>query len=522
MKIFLNLFAATIISISIHAQDFQIKKQETENTKTAMMKRPFGMELLGSDDNFVYYVFIPHHKVFGNSQGYTTAHYVSKVSKDLKTQLKKTIDFGKSENWGVQKIIYLNNNIYAIKRDDKIINAYKIDKSSLQVSKTPNKIMDYMHEGFYRKNYSFAISEDQSKLMIFYFIYGKEKSPERFGFRVFDANLELLWENNNFKPEFEEGNYSFENFTVNNEGEVSFIGKISPVDDKTKFRTDGNSSQTITYKIDNPNGKFQLYHLSEKGVKIKTLDLNLNKYTIRDLNYSVNHNILSIYGVYCTREKVSAIGTFIAQVNFENKSVDNINYKRFSKELISRDYNKKEMTFFNKHYNKTEWDGFHYKISKLRTRNNGSKYFISEKWIKGQYSDVNFSMTAYLYEDMYITSIDTNQEITTNFKISKRQYTRLYINRCSYAIMEGENGSYFIFNSSPVPTSKMLKEGATKILQLSRKGQTTVKIIEPKFESNSTVFLSPAFVQISNNEFIYGRISFEPKYNSYVKVTLVE
>ncbi len=519
MKKTFTLSLILIISITIHAQSFRVSKKESEVYKTAFIKRLTDINLLGQDENFVYYDFTPYHEVFGKSENLPTAHYIGKVGKDLRNYIKNPIDFGKKNNYSVKKIIYLNNQIYAIKIDKGEINAYKINKSDISLSGKHKLLMKNIVDGSVIGNYSFITSEDQSKLMIFYFIYNSNNIPKRFGVRVYDADLELMWVNEHIKPEFKNGIFNFENFSVQNNGDVYFIGAISQAGEKATFRKKGNINKYSIFKIDKPGEHFQIYHLYDEGEEIESIDLDLKDFYIRDMNYSINSGQLFIYGVYCTEEQVSALGTFIAKVNFDNETIDEIEFKKFNEDLISRDYNKKELEFFNKHYKNDEWDGFHYEVSKLKTRKDGSHYFVSEKWLRGYYN----SSTDYLYEDLYITSVEFDKGIKQNFKISKRQYAFLYNIICSYNIIEGEKGSYFVFNNFPHSTTPMLKNGITKIVLIDPDGNQTEKIIETNLKEGSRIYLSTTFVQLSPTEFMIGRQSYyERKFQSYERIKIEE
>jgi hypothetical protein len=522
MKSLLSLSLILIINITINAQSIHVSKKESEIFKSGMAKRNSGINLLGKDENFVYYDFIPHHEAFGRADGFTTAHYIAKVSTDLNTIIKNPIDYGKKNNYSVKKIVYLNNQLYAIKIDGDLINAHKINKNDISLSGKHIELMKTTVDGSKIGNLSFITSKDQSKLMIFYFIYNSNNVPKCFGIRVYDEDLELMWVNEHIKPKFKNGIFNFENFSVQNNGEVYFIGAISQSGKKATFRKRDNINKKTTFRIDNPGEHFQIYHLYDEGEEIESIELDLNLYYIRDMNYDIYSGKLWIYGVYCTEEQVSALGTFIAQVNIDNETINEIEFKKFSEELISRDYNKKEMAFFNKHYESDEWDGFHYKISKLKTRKDGSYYFVSEKWLRGIYGDNNVSMTDYLYEDLYITSVEFDKGIEQNFKISKRQYAALYNNICSYNIIEGEKGSYFIYNNFNHPTAPMQKNGITKIVLINSEGSQTEKIIEPEIENSSRIYHSTTFVQLSPMEFMIGRQSLQQKFQSYVKMKIEE
>jgi len=512
-----------IISITINAQSFQVSKKESDIYKTAFIKRLTEINLLGQDENYVYYDFTPYHEVFGKSEGLPTAHYIAKVSKDLRDHIKNPIDFGRKNNYSVKKIIYLNNQIYAIKIDKGEINAYKINKSDISLSGKHKLLMKNIVDGSIIGNLSFITSEDQTKLMVFYFIYNSNNVPKRFGIRVYDEDLELLWVNEQIKPEFKNGIFNFENFRVQNDGDVYFIGAISQSGEKATFRRGDHINKKTIFRIDNPGEHFQIYHLYDEGEEIESINLDLNIYYIRDMNYYINSSgKVWIYGVYCTEEQVSALGTFIAKVNFDNETIDEIEFKKFNEDLISRDYNKRELEFFNKHYENDEWDGFHYNISKLKTRKDGTHYFVSEKWLRGYYHDTNVAMTDYLYEDLYITSVEFDKGITQNFKISKRQYAALYKNICSYSIIESEKGSYFLFNNFTHPTTPMQKDGTTKIVLIDSEGNQTEKIIEPKIKNLDRIYMSTTFVQLSPTEFMIGRQSLQHKFQSYVKMKIEE
>ncbi len=522
MKLLLSLVLLLIINIGLQAQSIKYSVKETEEFRQkGLTKKSFSYNLLGEDDEAVYYDFLPYFRTFGYSQGYTNAHFICKVDKDLKTSKRLIVDFGKKENLNVQKLLYLNNKIYAINTDEEGLTICNISKTTGIPSKKKIVLIPNhkTRSTYFRKNYSFKISEDKKLLMVFYYIVNEKSVPQKFAVHVFDMDFDLLWKNKNIRPDFEGGYFSFRNFKISNDGEVYFLGSISH-GDKESFSEDG-ISHWITLDIDKVGKHLQLYHIYDDGDEMEHINLDFsNNYMIRDVNYTVNFKDITLYGVYCDEDMVSAQGVFTAKANFKTEVMESIHTKRFTRELITKGYDKNRLKFFNDRYPNEEWDAFHYDLGEIKTNIDGNRYFVAEQWIRGR--AVHSFMTCFLFKDLYIVPLNEGLEIGQLNKIVKTQYTPVFTDRCSYGSLEGERGTYFIFNNflgGPIP---MVKKANTQIVRLSPSGEQEINIIRSDFKNFTPVFLSTTFIEIAPLEFIFERASIEPRKYVFVKMKIEE
>jgi len=525
MKLLLSLALLLIINIGLQAQSIKYSTKQTEEFKQrGLTKRSFSYNLLGEDDKAVYYDFLPYFQTFGYSQGFTNAHYICRVDKkDLKTTNRLIVDFGKKENNRVLKLLYLNNQIYAINTDEEGLTIYNISKTTGIPSKKKTVLIpnSKTKSTYSRTNYSFKISEDKNLFMVFYYLVNEKSVPQKFAVYVFDMDFELLWKNRNIRPDFEGGYFSFSDFKISNNGEVYFLGNISPKD-KEPFYREGAHCSTI-FDIDKAGGHFQLYHIYDDGDEVEQIDLGFsNNYMIRDVNYTVNSKDISLYGVYCDKEMVSAQGVFTAKANFNTELMESIQTKKFSRELITKGYDKKSLKFFNDRYPNKEWDAFHYDLGEIKTHNDGSRYFVAEQWIKGWHLCATSSMTCYLFKDLYIVPIGEDFEIGQLNKIAKTQFTPIYTDRCSYGSLEGDEGTYFIFNNFLEGTTPMMKNANTQIVRLSPSGEQEISIIASDFKDFTPVFLSTTFIETAPLEFIFERAPIGPRKYAFVKMKIEE
>jgi len=523
MKLPFILFLLFTINIGLQAQSIRYTAKQTEEFKQkGMTKKSYSYLYLGQDDNYIYYDFLPRFETFGPASGFTNAHYICKLSKDMRTCTKQIIDFGKKENLRVKKLLYINNNIYVAFGAANGLELIKIDKNSFAISNKPIDLIPDKSTRSFHDNFIFRMSEDKNLLMVFYYIKGENGKPKSFGISVFDKDLELQWNTEDIHPEFEGGSFRFVDFKLGNDGEVYFLSSISSGKEKS-FYAYHNLSCSLSYRIDEPGKYFQLYHISDDGENIEQTDISLgSKYRIRDMNFQADNKDITVYGVYCDEEMVSALGVFMGKLNFDESKLQSLQTKKFDKYLIMRDYTKKEKAFFNKHYPSKEWDAYHYDISDLKTRKNGSQYFVAEQWTRGNYSDNSLSMTAYIFHDLYITSFDKDFEIQKVDKISKIQFTPVFTDRCSYSSIEGENGSYFIFNNFPNFHTPMVKNGTSLILRLSADGEQEKQVIGKDFNNLTPVILPPTFTKVGETEFVIERASIEPKKYSFLRIKIEE
>lgn len=532
-KLILLLFVF-IIHQSLSAQKNDISIKTSKEFKTKVKVQTFSTEALGSDSSFYYFDFIPFHEVFDLFQiGYPTSHFIGKLSKDMKTFTRKAIVVGsKKEAKSVHGIYYLNDSIIITRELKDYFTAQFIDKEMLSLNKETHKLCKiHLTDEQYRDGFIIKQSADKTKFLLFYYINNKKGTPIRFGIRVFNQSLELLWVNDNISPKFNGDLFEFTNFKLSNNGDAYFLGAISTSNHKA-YKDGGadaiKHSTSEVYRIDIPGEHFQLYRIADKGNSIKFIDLQIPNQAIRDLNYYIaNNSTVSVYGVYCKENRISAMGTFIFNVNLKDNKIDNINLKSFDKNLIYSGYDKKEMDYYNKQIEKNrEWDPFNYHIGELKTMSNGRKYFISEKWLRGHKSNSTSTFTYFYYSDIYISYTDSDNAINQNYKVSKRQYMQLFPNYCSYVCLEKEDKLYFIFSEFPKTKSGYFKKVSLNVVSLDNEGNQQKAFIKTSDElsNKSKLMLTTTQMQengnFNNDEVMLFKMNSSAKAYSFEKISI--
>lgn len=527
MKKLLLLFVFSgFVFTQSQAQNVSYDLTKGEEMRDKIGKRTMGVQHLLSDSNCFYYLYQPNDaigEVPALGGGYD--YYIARFEKDnLKQVEKKKVelasDLKKNKIQGVfgsNKEIYVFTTFNNNKHKKHYLFVHRVNKESLEVEEDLKKIgeIDYSdikkHGG---TDFSYEFSQDSSKILIYYSMTNDLNQIVRNGMYIYSDEMELIWKNENVKPEIKKGVFAYQDFKVDNSGNVYIKGAnyidMDSYNSSANFKPRGFLSSDKFY-ADYPNYVTQIYKYSNEGKDQTYISLKLQDKFIRSLTFLPDENgQLLCAGIYSATAMISAKGSFVFNLDIEKNEISNLETKEFGSELIESGFDEKEIKKLRRAMdNSEEWDPYQYILTDIKTDSKGNKYFAAEQYIQGSRSDNTGTFAILNRNDLYITRIGEDNKIERVDKIKKRQQfikTRMFN---SYAMLENEGVLYFVFNNFNQENTivNVITHGETYLVALDSEGNEEREIIQSTKDKDKIYMLTKSAFQDSNNSLIFSSAS---------------
>ncbi len=414
-------------------------------------------------------------------------------------------------------IIFFNNKLYLfslfVNKSQKknYLFVSSINMKTLKINNDLKKIAEISYSGFSRYNtgeFDYDISRDTSKLLIYYNLPYNKGEKERFGFHVYDIDLNLLWERDVALP-YKEELFAIEDYKVDNNGNTYIQGRLYK--DVKKVKRKGK-----------PNFIYQLIAYSNEG-KIQTeYPIRLPNLFITDMSFDIAENNDIICGGFYSEEGTFSIkGCYFLTVDGETKKITSKSLKEFSVTFITQNMKERTASKTKKKAQKGKSvELYDYDLGDFVLRSDGGVVLIGEQYkyyYRTTTTTTNGSTSTrtthhFLYNDIIIINIDPNGEIEWATKIPKEQHT---INdwglNSSYALAVVDDKLFFIFNDNP---KNLYYKGTGAVQRYTGRKNSIVTVVEVDNDgkknraalyktSDFTVATRPKVCeQISNNEMI--------------------
>lgn len=459
------LFLIALMPIT-RAQEIKFTLKTGEILRDKVKERTYGITDIGFMNGYSYFLFVPFHGIYGmESIGSNRNYSIGMYDKDNRLIKKSEIVLGtKDKELEFEGLLKLRGKmvVFSSFRNMKDKKHYlftqSLNSKTLELNKDTRLAgeLDFSNfNKFYNTAFTFEVSPDSSKVMLFYTLLDKKGVTLGTGIYVFSEDMNLMWKKVNIASRFPAGFMEYKQFRLDNDGNVYLLGmhyaNRDNYFDDANFRGKGFFSKD-TYFTDRPNYTCELIRFSENDEKDKSITLKLDGKFIRSMNFkpSGGNNVLCT-GMYSGAGKISVEGSYVFNYNFSTKKIENLSTMELGQELISKGFEPEELNRFRRGIsNKQEWDPYDYQISDLKTRQNGDKYFIAEQVIRGVKEIRNnkdyYAQTIYVNSDLYVVSLGADNHIKKIDKISKRQYSLNFDFNNSYSCFEANNNLYFVFN----------------------------------------------------------------------------
>ncbi len=518
-----------VFAIQVCAQENSFDLKSSDVVRDKLMQRAFGISDIGKAGNFSYYLFLPYQPAPNeNYIGKMGKYKVGKYDKDLTLLKKEEINLMQEKEKKEKDF----EGILLVKQKLVVFSSFQNQKEKKHylfvqnmntetLGMEPNiKLageLDYSgYSKYSRTVFTYELSPDESKILVFYTLLNKDNETLRSGLYVYNSDLSLKWKNDNISPQFSSGVFNYQQFKVNNAGHVYLLG-LHYVDrenyfDGAKFKDKGFLSDD-TYYTGKPNYTYHLYRYQDGAKKEDLYKLTLANKFIRNLNFSPTDNSVICTGVYSAPETISVLGSFIFTLNVSNSQITNVNTKEFGADLISQELGDAELKRFKRSIdNKEEWDPFEYRIGELKTKKNGDKYFIAEQYIEGtkkqRSGNTIYYSPIYLHKDLYVFTLGADNKFKRIDKVTKNQYMLTTTRFNSYAAIEKNGTLNFIFNTFDAKDGlfKNLEIGDSYLVSLDAKGNQKRSVFRKK-DPDLPIPMPGTAITVVDDAIMFGMMS---------------
>lgn len=435
---------------------------------------------------------------------------IKRFNKEMKLMEEKKFDLtfnGKKRTF--HSCVYMKGNLYVFSRfydKAKAQNSLYVDRIDLETLSNkgkPTLIAEIPAEkkknaGYFNTN----VSKDSSKLFVFYDFPTPRKKKlelkEKVGIKVFNKDLDVLWEKSDITFDFSSKQFSQQGGMVDNEGNVVIFGKA--------YEGDGRKKREST-KGGKPNYSFVFRSFREKGTEVKDYNFELGERFITDIRLEFDqNNHLACAGFYSDDKRTwTASGIFYFHLN----PADMGKYAE-----TEAAFSKKTLALLSKRETTKQGELYSFDINKLILRRDGGAVILAEqsfvRWVTSTNSSTNSSRSYPVYYNMNIlvTSINSIGEVEWVQVIPKKQImaNSNMANSYNYIILPEKVAIIFNDNEkninavagSNVSNFKGSKsKGIASIVYIDQQGKVERKVLYSFAEHKK--YLMPASTEQYNN-----------------------
>jgi len=522
--------------------DFTVKSGE--EIKFKMSDFATDIRKLGVIDGNAYFLFLPYRSgggleiSIGNKNPFIGKYdldnkLIKKTEIELK-QNKKELQFEGALKLKDQLFVFSS---FQNKKDKKhFLFVQNFDPNTVELVDNIKPVAELNYSEFSKFDYAsfwFNVSPDSSKILIYYSLQTKKSELLSSGFKVYGSNIKPIWGKEDATARFSEGIFEFYKVKVDNEGGVYLAGKHftdkSNYYDAAHFNSRGFFSQD-TYFTDMPNYTFELFKYTQQAPDPLNYSMAIPGKFIRSMNFSTSDkNIITCFGVYAAPGKISVEGCFSFDLAMDSKQTSQLVTSDFSKDLLSSGLDENELRRFRRSIdNKQEWDPYDYLLSELGTKQNGERYYIAEQFIsgykkvtqmQGQMRVVTYE-NIYLYNDLFLVSLKSDNQIRRTDKITKRQYWLSTNQFNSYASVEKNNNLYFLYNTfeSKDGLFANIVIGDSYLTRVNENGDQVKTIFKKKADKKDPFPLLMTATNVSDGSLMYGLFPFNNRRYQFERI----
>jgi hypothetical protein len=507
------------------AKNVDIKWSSEKKSK----KRSFVPYAVFSHDDTGYYTL----QFVGSSKNeYYLFHY------DNKLNLKKSqkISFGKRRNGrDLHHFREFNNKIYMfstfLDNKNKRNNLYvqTINKKTLKPNQDIKKIISFAFKKKSKSGYfNVLTSRDSTKLMVYYKLPNKKNEKEKFGFHVYDKDMNEIWSKQITLP-YKNKLFDIKDYDIDNNGAVHILGKL--FNKKAKDKRKG--------KV---NYRFQILSYYNNGTELKRYDIRLKGKFVKDVKIAVNDDKdIICAGFYSDGDSDSMKGTYFIKIDHETKEIITESYKKFDSSFITQYMKEGAKKNTKKRMAKgKKVELYHYDLNDIVLKEDGGAVLIGEDYDSSVMTSTYFkgnggygTQTTYFftYNNIIVINISPKGEILWAQKVPKRQTSNAPGHFASYASMITDHKIYLLYNDNPknlingendkgkIYNLSNLKKSVIVLASLDSDGKLTREII-PKPDKTKLFLIPKASIQINDDTMIIF-IQRARKYR-YAKLTFKE
>ncbi len=398
-------------------------------------------------------------------------YWVEHFNRDMKLVRSEELELKyKRKLRDFEDVLYLGGKLYLLSsfnNTGKKMN-YLFKQELNAKTLLPGKNLDMIAETEARNKevegtFAFAISKDSSKLLVYKELPYEKKSPERFGFKVFDQDFKLLWDKNIVLP-YNDDQFTVEEYRVDDQGNVFLLGVL--YQDGAKWRRRGN-----------PTYRYVALAYMDNGKTFEEYRIDLEDKFITDLTFRIaNDDKLTFAGFYSEKGTYSVKGSYFFRLDPRERAISNRQASEFSFEFLtafmSNRNRQKALKATERNDTRKEPELFDYSLDELVLRSDGGAVLFAEQYfVEQDYNNQNYGFYNpyyspfydpfyrnrygnqqqpdyyYHYNDIIVINLSPDGGIEWASRIPKQQETRNdggYYS--SYAMATTREGFFFLFN----------------------------------------------------------------------------
>lgn len=284
-------------------------------------------------------------------------------------------------------------------------------KMGLSILNTSN----YRTEG----DFSFRLSRDEKKLLIFYASPLAKEGFEGFTFQVFNKDFEQDWKKEVELPYANEL-FSVSRIRLDNEGNTHISGKVYQ-----EPREARRGSKAFTYRI------ISWY---EEGERVADYKVALTGKFITDLQFAFTDDGTLICAGFFSKEGTYSIrGTYYLRIDPESQRVISRSIKEFDFEFMTEFLTERQQKKAAKKEAKgKEIELYQYDLDDIILRDDGGAILVGEQYFVKVVTTTTTNSNGttstrttyhYYYNDLIVVNIDPRGEIEWNLRIPKYQHS---------------------------------------------------------------------------------------------------
>jgi hypothetical protein len=382
---------------------------------------------------------------------------VQKMSGDMKGLYSEPLDLElDKKDLDLQDIMLAGDKIlvfanrYDKKEDLNMLYLRILEESNLQPIGGWDKIAAFPAEKAYSGRFDTYTSPDDGKVLVTILLPFQKDERERFQLRVYDKEMDLLWERDVNMP-YDDKEFRLEEFRVDNKGNVVAVG--------VKYQE--KQEAKALKRAGKPQYNYHLITFDADGGETDDA-IDAGDKFLQDLTLSLDNGDGPILcgGFYGNKTTSKVRGAFFMSLDPRTKAILHQSYKEFSDDFITQYMTPKEEERARNRADKNEEDLelFEYDLDEIIRRDDGGAVFVGEQYYMYTTtvctSNTNGGQTCrttshYIYNDVIAVSIDPNGDIEWAANLPKRQHTRNdggYFSSYGSAV-KGSN-LYFVYNDN--------------------------------------------------------------------------
>ena len=348
-----------------------------------------------------------------------------------------------------------------------------INKKTLKPNNDMKKIAEIPFVKRYRNGeFNFSFSRDSSKVLVFYDLPYEKEAPKKFGFHVFDDNMNLMWEDEATLPYLDEL-FTVERRCVDNQGNVYVLG--------TEY-----TDKRVGKRKGKPNYKYRALIYTKGSKEVQNHPIVLTDRFITDMQIAIMDNgDIICAGFYSDHETYTIKGTYFLKIDGKTKEIVNKSFKEFTIDFVMQNMTEKEQKKTAKKVSKgKDVELYEYDLDEIILREDGGVLLIGEQYyirvVTNTYTDANGATHTtttyyYYYNDIIVVNINPSGQIEWAEKIPKRQVSTndggFY---SSYSLAIVQNKLYFMFNDNP---KNLFYKGVGKLYNYNPRSKESLAVI---------------------------------------------